>query len=1306
MQRVQAAVEHGWAVIIEHLDFDDSTATAVTANSSHYCLDPMLLPLVSRALYTPSSAQQQQQQQQQASTEPAQQQYVSVGSSGGLHDATSATESSHSSDAPLPLRSSFRLYLHTAATPAAVSSSQRFAASGLQGRVTCVNFAVTAGALEEQLLSAVLRIERPDLAIHTAALWQQKHRCAVKLAALEASVLERLASSSGSSSTDVDTAAAASSGNNSSSSSSSEDRGLIEAVEHSKDAAVKAKQELERTTTAVAVIAQLNEQYRPLAARAALLFTARTQLALISPLYSCSLSSFVAQFQTALDAATGALADDAALAGGASLISTVPGRRNRLRRSVQEARTARAFSWSDSCIAATSEDDVRASKASLPALVQQAADTAAVGHMSEAAAAELLLLQHRVGLLNGRVTTALCTQLARGLAGSHKLGALAVIAARVVQSSSGSSSSASEAVLYAALVGSSTASQQQQRHVNEALAALSEEARKLLPEHTWRELLMLETLSAAEPLFTNLAQHYAAHAEQWSVWRSAAVPEDRQPPNTAAASDDSTAVAARETAAVWGKQVSIALLIRALRPDRLAHSLQRIVSAVLGADVVAAMCTATLHTSLRAVHRSSSSSSPIVLLSHNSAQWSDALHELAADAGATVPEVGAASAATATIIELLQAAGQKGSWVILHGASPLLLDQLLPLLHTLATTALPEFRCILVDSCNSNNSSSSSSSSSSSITGPTALLQHCTVLAHANPATTDLRSSLQRAWSQFKQSDVDSNTAKPTEYRACLFGLCVAHVLLSSRAKYSSWRCPHATFTDCDLAAGAAVLQSLLSSSSTIATAAAAVPWSELRYLTTATAYGGSVSHLQDIEIVRATVRTVLSEALMSGSKLAPGLRALKPKGMDYAQYTGHIDKMPFEDSAVVFGLSASSADTAVAAVTASSTAGSLLNVIAHMSSSNSSALSTVLQLTGGFTTAEQISNELLASVPQSLDIADCHITAAAQGDPYAAVLLQECASMNALLQRMRSSLNDVIKALRGQLIMNSALQQLAQALAHNTVPCSSNKSTSNSSNSSSSSYCNWVEWPTGGQRLRAWLTDMTARVAQLRRWALSVTARTPACVWISGFFSPARLLLAVRQAAARAQRVPLERCVVRAQVTCLQSADEAAIVVAQSSTSSSSKDSSSSAGVLLVHGLQLVGARWGADRKEDADSSTARKRLKALQDKAAKNPAVILQLAAGDNLVLTSEPTAARPFPVVQLQAVVVPEDGTSGSSTNSSSNGSVAAASYECPVYETAQQQQSSVFSVQLPSASTDSLFSEKCTLAGVMLVMLKAD
>eukprot|EP00953_Heterococcus_sp_UTEX-ZZ885_P003379 2355-Heterococcus_DN1.PRE.1 len=812
VQRVQAAVEHGWAVIIERHDFDDSTAIAATVNSNHYCLDPMLLSLVNRTLYTPSSAQQQQQQQQQqqpqqqTATESAQkpqsQQYVSVGSSGGLHDATSAIDSSTSSDAPILLHPAFRLYLHTAATPAAVSSSQRFAASGLQGCVTCVNFAVTAGALEEQLLSAVLRIERPDLAIHTAALWLQKHRCAVKLATLESSVLERLASSSGSSSSDIDAATSTSS----ISSSSGEDRGLIEAVEHSKDAAVKAKQELDRTTAAVAVIAQLNEHYRPLAARAALLYTARTQLALISPLYSCSQSSFVAQFQSALDAATGALADDAALAGGASLISTVPGRRNRLRRSVQEARTARGFSWSDPCIAAVSEDDVRASKASLPALVQQAADTAAAGHMTEAAAAELLLLQHRVGLLNERVTTALCTQLARGLAGSHKLGALAVIAARTVQSNSNSSSSSSassssESVLYAALVGSSTASQQQQRHVNEGLSELSEDVRKLLPENTWRELLLLETLAAADPLFTSIAQHYAVHAEQWSAWRSAAAPEDREPPNTAA-SDDST-VAAGERAAVWGKQVSIALLIKALRPDRLAHSLQRIVISVLGADVVATSA-ATLHTSLRAVHRSSSSSSPIVLLPHSSAQWSDALHELAADAGATVNEVGAATASTATIIELLQTAGQKGGWVLLHGASPLLLHQLLPLLHTLATTALPEFRCILIDSCNSF-------SNSSSITGPTALLQHCTVLAHADAGTTDLRSSLQRAWSQFKQNDVDSSAVKPTEYRACLFGLCVAHVLLSSRANYSSWHGSYATFTDCDLAAGAAVLQSSLS---------------------------------------------------------------------------------------------------------------------------------------------------------------------------------------------------------------------------------------------------------------------------------------------------------------------------------------------------------------------------------------------------------------------------------------------------------------------------------------------------------------
>merc|ERR550514_1823560 len=67
----------------------------------------------------------------------------------------------------------------------------------VQAECTVINFTVTEQGLEDQLLFLIVRLERPDLARTKLELIQQQNEFKVKLADLEALLLEKLVSAEG-----------------------------------------------------------------------------------------------------------------------------------------------------------------------------------------------------------------------------------------------------------------------------------------------------------------------------------------------------------------------------------------------------------------------------------------------------------------------------------------------------------------------------------------------------------------------------------------------------------------------------------------------------------------------------------------------------------------------------------------------------------------------------------------------------------------------------------------------------------------------------------------------------------------------------------------------------------------------------------------------------------------------------------------------------------------------------------------------------------------------------------------------------
>ncbi|XP_059180294.1 dynein axonemal heavy chain 9-like [Centropristis striata] len=167
---------------------------------------------------------------------------------------------------------SFRLILHTKL------ASPHYQPE-LQAQCTLINFTVTRDGLEDQLLAAVVSMERPDLEQLKSDLTKQQNGFKITLKTLEDNLLSRLSSASGNFLGDTE---------------------LVENLETTKCTAAEIEDKVKEARVTEAKINEAREHYRPAAARASLLYFIMNDLNKIHPMYQFSLKAFSVVFQKAV----------------------------------------------------------------------------------------------------------------------------------------------------------------------------------------------------------------------------------------------------------------------------------------------------------------------------------------------------------------------------------------------------------------------------------------------------------------------------------------------------------------------------------------------------------------------------------------------------------------------------------------------------------------------------------------------------------------------------------------------------------------------------------------------------------------------------------------------------------------------------------------------------------------------------------------------------------------------------------------------------------------------------------------------
>ncbi|XP_046432396.1 dynein beta chain, ciliary-like [Neodiprion fabricii] len=366
-----------------------------------------------------------------------------------------------------------------------------------------------------------------------------------------------------------------------------------------------------------------------------------------------------------------------------------------------------------------------------------------------------------------------------------------------------------------------------------------------------------------------------------------------------------------------------------------------------------------------------------------------------------------------------------------------------------------------------------------------------------NEPPTGMHANIHKALDNFNQETLDS-CSKEGEFKAILFALCYYHAVVAERRKFGpqGWNRSY-PFNVGDLTISVSVLLNYLENNNK-------VPWEDLRYLFGEIMYGGHITDDWDRRLCRTYLLEYLQPELVEGDLyMAPGF--LVPPNSDYKTYHQYLDEYLPPESPVLYGLHPNAE-------------------IGFLTTTSETLFRTVLEMqprdTGeasgpGLSREEKVRGiieDLLDKLPEEFNIPEL-MSRVEDRTPFIIVAFQECERMNILCGELRRSLRELELGLKGELTINSDMENLQNDLFMDQVPQSWTKRAYPSS-----------------LGLTNWFSDMMNRVGELANWTADFNL--PSSVWLAGFFNPQSFLTAIMQQTARKNEWPLDKMCLHCEVT------------------------------------------------------------------------------------------------------------------------------------------------------------------------------
>uniref|UniRef100_A0A8C9ZPR8 Dynein axonemal heavy chain 1 n=1 Tax=Sander lucioperca TaxID=283035 RepID=A0A8C9ZPR8_SANLU len=573
-----------------------------------------------------------------------------------------------------------------------------------------------------------------------------------------------------------------------------------------------------------------------------------------------------------------------------------------------------------------------------------------------------------------------------------------------------------------------------QRLTNPAVSWLSERA--------WQDILGLSALDN----FSNLAETFVEHLQGFKR-----IFDSNQPHRHPLPGD-------------WDTKLDTfqkLLVLRCLRADSLVQGLQDFVSAQLGQRFIEPQTS-----DLSVVFTESSPSTPLIFVLSPGTDPAADLYKFA-DVMQFSKKMNAISLGQGQgpwAETLMHAAMKRGQWVFFQNCH--LAPSWMPALERLIENINPvkvhkDFRLWLT-SLPSNKF-------------PVSILQNGSKMTIEPPK--GIKANLQKTYLRLTNDFISSST------KVCvslLLSLCLFHGIALERRKFGplGFNIPY-EFTDGDLNICISQLKMFLDEYQD-------VPYKVLTYTAGEINYGGRVTDDWDRRCLLSVLEDFYCPAVLIDNYVysSSGVYRQIDTNLDLKGYLAYIRGLPINDTPDIFGLH----DNANISFAQNETF-ALLGAVLRLQPRAASA--------GGKSLEEEIVAGIVEKIPQPFSVQEVMEKYPVRyEESMNTVLIQEVIRYNKLLEVISQSLRDIVKALKGLVVMSSELELMANSLFINMVP----------------DMWKAKAYPSL-KPLASWVSDLLQRINFLQRW---IHYGIPPVFWISGFFFPQAFLTGTLQNYAR----------------------------------------------------------------------------------------------------------------------------------------------------------------------------------------------
>jgi len=613
-----------------------------------------------------------------------------------------------------------------------------------------------------------------------------------------------------------------------------------------------------------------------------------------------------------------------------------------------------------------------------------------------------------------------------------------------------------------------------------------------VPEVGWKDLQMLKTLGDS---LKNITDDIKAKGDEWKEWYDSEAPETMEMPGGYTQKLD-----------VF-KQV---LLIRCLRPDRMITATKMLISAKLGDYYVQPPSLV-----YDKIFEKSSEKMPIVfILSPGADPQSDVakLGDVLGFTGTKFKFVSLGQGMGGVAQQSIETGYQRGHWVMLQNCH-LLASWLKTLEKILEMMNKPhkDFRLWLTTMPTTDF--------------PMGILQRSLKVVTEPPE--GLKLNIKQTYA--KVSDADLDSCSSPSFRPLMYVLAFFHAIVQDRRKFGriGWNVAY-DFNESDFKVSARLLNLYLQKAYD---KKEILPWETLRYLIGEAMYGGRVTDNYDRRILNTYLEEYMGDFLFDENVKFYFSQA----GHDYdcqmegnlATYQQAILTLPLNQSPSVFGLHPNAE----------------INYFMTSAKEVYSGLMAMQTGTGGDSggmSREEFIEKTSTDIQKKIPSDELKFIKDTVPTPLEVVLMQEIERYEALVKRMVGNLADLKRALKGEIGMTQALDDIGTAIFNGQLPAA------------------WAKLsPQTEKPLGSWMDHYLKRYKQYWDWS---TQGDPAVFWLSGFHIPESLLSALVQASCRRRGWALDKSTLYTKVTKYFETSEVKTKLLDGT---------------YVEGMYLEGARW-----------------------------------------------------------------------------------------------------------------------------------